>query len=177
MYKQSQRLMEILGFEDKAQAVAMMSDQFNIYAEDDALNEVRAALDAVYIDTPDQPAFTTEPGAGAITVTIKPWDTTGPESIIHFAGTPGSPEVVQDELIYMSGLVKSGCHHPKGMMLMYGAGVKAGTEIPACDNLDIAPTLMALLGEPVPSVMTGRTLDEAFTEPLGAVRERETAVA
>lgn len=171
------QLMEALGYSDKARAVAMMSDQFNVYAEDDVLTEVRAALEAVYIDTPDQPAFTTEAGPGAVTVTLKPWDSTGPDSVIHFAGTPGEPTIVLDELIYFSGLVKSGCHHPKGMMLMYGAGVKAGAEIADCNNLDIAPTLMALLGEPVPSVMTGRTLDEAFVEPLSAVREQETAVA
>jgi len=170
-------LMELLGFADQARAVAMMSDQFNIYAEDDVLAEVRRALDAVYIDKPEQPAFTTEPGSGAVTVTIKPWDSTGPDSTIHFAGTPGEPKIKLDELIYFSGLVKSGCHHPKGMMVMYGPGVKAGAEVGPCDNLDIAPTLLAMLGEPIPSVMSGRTLDEAFAEPLTAVREKEPAVA
>jgi len=58
--------------------------------------------------------------------------------------------------------VKSGCHHPKGMMMLYGPGITPGGHIPNCSNLDIAPTLLTLLGLPVPDEMKGQILSEAF---------------
>ena len=47
-------------------------------------------------------------------------------------------------------------------MMIYGPGIRAGEEIINCTNLDIAPTLLTLLGVPVPAEMTGRVLSEAF---------------
>ena len=57
-----------------------------------------------------------------------------------------------------------GCHDPKGMMMLYGAGIRRGTPIGDSTNLDIAPTLLTLLGLPVPEYMKGRVLREAFDE-------------
>ena len=65
--------------------------------------------------------------------------------------------------------MKSGCHDPRGVLLLYGAGVRRGGRVEECDNLDLAPTLLALLGLPKAEGMTGRVLAEAFeTEPAAA---------
>lgn len=61
-------------------------------------------------------------------------------------------------------VVKSGRHHPEGVLLMAGPGVRPAARVEECDNLDLAPTLMHLLGEPVPDVMQGRILTEALVE-------------
>jgi hypothetical protein len=53
-------------------------------------------------------------------------------------------------------------YHPTGVLGFWGKGVRAGVEINDTTNLDIAPTLLALLGVPVPSVMKGRVLAEVW---------------
>ena len=60
-------------------------------------------------------------------------------------------------------MVKTGCHDPRGVMLLYGPGIRRGEHISDCNNLDIAPTLLTLLGLPVPHEMGGRVLAEAFS--------------
>ncbi len=57
---------------------------------------------------------------------------------------------------------KEGMHHPEGLLAFWGNGVKQGFEIQNTTNIDIAPTILALLGIEVPPVMTGRVLSEAF---------------
>jgi hypothetical protein len=71
-----------------------------------------------------------------------------------------------------SEVVKSGRHHPKGVLIMQGPKVPKGADLGRCDNLDIAPTLMTLLGLPVPAAMQGRVL----LEPTSS-RKRERALA
>jgi arylsulfatase A-like enzyme len=46
--------------------------------------------------------------------------------------------------------------------MLYGPGVRRGGRISDCTNLDIAPTLLTILGLPVPEEMKGRVLSEAF---------------
>jgi arylsulfatase A-like enzyme len=48
------------------------------------------------------------------------------------------------------------------MMILYGPGVRSGGSIAEANNLDIAPTLLTLMGLPVPEGMRGRVLSEAF---------------
>jgi hypothetical protein len=67
-----------------------------------------------------------------------------------------------EELVYNTGHIKSGCHDPKGILLLYGAGVKPGSRIKKCDNFDITPTILSLLGLQTPKEMKGRVLSEAF---------------
>jgi bisphosphoglycerate-independent phosphoglycerate mutase (AlkP superfamily) len=48
------------------------------------------------------------------------------------------------------------------MMILYGPGFRSGVRIAEANNLDIAPTLLTLMGLPVPEEMRGRVLSEAF---------------
>ncbi len=70
-------------------------------------------------------------------------------------------------------MVKSGRHHPKGVLLMHGPAIKRNVIIKESNNLDIAPTLMRLMGQPIPPMMQGRVLEEALKgsverTPVGA---------
>jgi hypothetical protein len=49
-------------------------------------------------------------------------------------------------------------HHIDGLLAFYGAGVRRGVKLPDCTNLDVAPTLLALMDVPVPAVMEGGVL-------------------
>jgi hypothetical protein len=65
-------------------------------------------------------------------------------------------------LVYGTGVIKSGCHDPRGVLLVYGPGVRAGARLGECNNLDIAPTLLTTLGLGVPVGLTGRVLEEVW---------------
>lgn len=59
----------------------------------------------------------------------------------------------------------SGCHRSEGIFLAQGPGIKEGLQLDANNILDLAPTIMHLLQEPVPRAMDGRVLTEIFKEP------------
>ena len=58
--------------------------------------------------------------------------------------------------------VKQGMHHISGVLAFYGAGIRKGINIPECTNLDVAPTILAMLGLGRPSTMEGRSLNEVY---------------
>jgi len=53
-------------------------------------------------------------------------------------------------------------HRREGMFALFGPGVRAHTQVTA-DLLDLTPTLLWLLRQPVPTYMDGRVLTECFT--------------
>jgi hypothetical protein len=63
---------------------------------------------------------------------------------------------------------KEGYHEQAGVLLMRGAGVRPGARVRQCTNLDIAPTLLHLMGVPIPIHMRGRVLEEALERAGGA---------
>jgi hypothetical protein len=60
---------------------------------------------------------------------------------------------------------KEGVHHPRGVLMLYGAGIRRGFELKDVSPLDLAPTILSLLGVEVPAVMTGRVLAEIWERP------------
>ncbi len=62
-----------------------------------------------------------------------------------------------------SGLRLSGTHRRDGIFIISGPGIKAGTEIKDARIIDVAPTILAILGVPIPGYMDGSVLWDAFT--------------
>jgi predicted AlkP superfamily phosphohydrolase/phosphomutase len=58
----------------------------------------------------------------------------------------------------------SGHHRPDGILIMAGAGVRAGTHLDGASILDLAPTILHAMDVPVPDELDGRVLREAFDE-------------
>jgi len=58
----------------------------------------------------------------------------------------------------------NGNHAPHGILLAWGNGVAAHTTLPESDLQDIAPTILAAMGVPIPKTMDGRVLFELFTD-------------
>jgi predicted AlkP superfamily phosphohydrolase/phosphomutase len=56
----------------------------------------------------------------------------------------------------------TGDHRMEGLLIASGAGVQQGATLQPANLLDIAPTVLHLLGVPVPSDMDGRVLSELF---------------
>ena len=160
-----EKIIEILGVEGRAEALSTMSDQFNIYPDSIATRDfIKSALESAYVDTPDQPMFWVSTVENSITVNLLPYNTITEESRCYFPDLDKDSSMLYENLVYSTGMVKSGCHDPKGMMIMYGPGVRRGGFIPECNNLDIAPTLLSMLGLSIPVEMKGRVLEEALTE-------------
>jgi tetratricopeptide (TPR) repeat protein len=67
-------------------------------------------------------------------------------------------------------------HRIEGVVYLYGRGVRAYTHIDKPTLLDIAPTVLALLGLPASTEMPGRVLADALTlaEPPARVASYET---
>jgi len=171
------RLLKILGVEGRAEALSTMSDQFNVYPDtDETCALVLERLGAAYVETPARPMFyTTTVGRGVpVNLRLEKPIEEGARCFFPHSGE----SFLYEDLVYMTGQVKSGCHDPRGMLILYGAGVPPGGRVAECDNLDLAPTVLALLGLPPAEGMTGRVLAEAFeSEPAAAAPPREAALA
>ncbi|MDX6544332.1 MAG: hypothetical protein QOG02_106, partial [Gaiellales bacterium] len=68
----------------------------------------------------------------------------------------------------------SGVHAMEGIFAISGAGVRAGVDLGTRQIVDVAPTLLALLGLPVPSDSDGDVMTEALADPA-AVREGDAS--
>lgn len=68
----------------------------------------------------------------------------------------------------------SGAHHPDGTFIGAGPRMKSGADLPPLSVYDITPTVLHLLGQPVPSYMDGAVATEALTvEAARGVRVEE----
>lgn len=64
----------------------------------------------------------------------------------------------------------SGHHRLDGIVLMAGPGVKPGIELEGANIMDLTPTILHLMGQPVPQDLDGRVLTEAFEESSAGAR-------
>jgi predicted AlkP superfamily phosphohydrolase/phosphomutase len=71
----------------------------------------------------------------------------------------GYDEVVPDQ----TKSVATGCHRQEGIFILYGEAARPGQIIEDAQLIDMAPTVLALMGEPVPKDMDGRVLTEALS--------------
>ena len=66
----------------------------------------------------------------------------------------------------------SGCHRSEGVFIARGAGVRQVEAVSGANLMDLAPTILHLLGLPVRSEMDGRVLTEIM-ESAGPIRYAE----
>ncbi len=59
----------------------------------------------------------------------------------------------------------SGCHRREGIFIAHGAAINQSGQQEEANILDLAPTILHLLGQPVPRRMDGRVLTEIFRAP------------
>jgi len=82
-----------------------------------------------------------------------------PDALVTFAnGRPKDP-------LFRALPEKPGNHLLDGICMVAGSGVRAGPQMCEADITDVAPTVLALLGLPIPDYMDGRVLSEAFIDP------------
>ncbi len=59
---------------------------------------------------------------------------------------------------------QSGDHRMNGMMVLAGPAIRRGQRIDTASMIDVAPTLLHLLGAPVATSMEGRVISQALTD-------------
>jgi len=64
----------------------------------------------------------------------------------------------------------NGSHRPDGIFILAGPGVRSGIVIRGASIIDCAPTVLYLLGLPVPRWMDGRVLEEAVGPEVVKIR-------
>lgn len=178
--KDIQVLLRILGAEGVAEAVPAMVPEWHLNIADPAQRaRVKGLLARAYrTGTPGRGAFGLEETGRALTIGPKGLPRRG-EIRYFFPGAPGARaegHPLEEIFAIDAPTPKQGMHHPRGVLGLWGRRIRAGVEIPRATNLDIAPTLLTLLGVPVPQIMQGRVLREAWDERQPAAA-RPTMVA
>src|SRR5262249_4024540 len=124
------RIMEIIGLNGRARALSTMSDQFNIYPDTAATGaEAAKILGAAYVDHPGRSMFDIHRVEDCLTVNLKFYEGTAETSLCVFPHRETDNVFLYSDLVHGTGLVKSGCHDPKGMMILYGHGIRGGVRI------------------------------------------------
>lgn len=76
----------------------------------------------------------------------------------------GVIESLGDKLLFVGDL--TGQHDLDGILIAHGPHVRAGAPLEGARIIDIAPTILAAMGEKVPAYMDGRVLAQLFDSPL-----------
>lgn len=78
---------------------------------------------------------------------------------------------------YLRRLQLSADHRPEGILALAGPGIRAGAELPPASLLDVAPTVLHLLQEAVPTYLDGRVISAALTPEYAAAHPVRTCEA
>lgn len=83
------------------------------------------------------------------------------------------PGVITEQAMEVTGL--TGGHDPEGSVALWGAGVKQPESLTGAKIEDLAPTILALLGQPVPAYMDGCRLAPVAGVPVAQETEQTPA--
>src|SRR5262249_49788092 len=159
-----ERLVEILGIQDQCDFFSTMAPQWNIRISNSIVRKTTIShLHAARYQPGNKSMYSVLEVADSIVVTPVSHHGLSPSTICSFPTLEQSPRYPFSELVVQEDNTrKSGCHDPIGMLAFYGHSVYKHYDLGTVNILDIAPTLLALLGLPVPSYMRGRILTDVL---------------
>lgn len=150
------RLLEGLGLEGKLRGThAGRSVQLRPITPDVDLERAAERLEGVVLLPGERPLYRVVPRRGGLL--LRPGSYFDPEHEVRL----GSTRVRMGELV-RSGDRVSGQHTRTALLLVHGPGIAAGRVLPRGDVLDVAPTVLGLLGLPIGRDMPGRFLEEVL---------------
>jgi len=133
-------------------------------------SDIKAALESA-TDTEGKPLLEVFDGDE-----LFPTDEDAPDLVVCGRETYESRSTVSDEVLGDTG-VYDASHRSEGIVLCRGPSIDAGATLRGARVVDIAPTLLHGIGEPVPKNADGRVLFDAFaaeTPPATTKVERST---
>jgi hypothetical protein len=173
------RVLDLIGVAGRCRPYSVMAPQWNVQFDDpEVQRQAVRGLEAAYFKTPDQPLFFCSEVGNTICINIR-------QKLprpIDWAADCVFPETrravkMQDLCAEKDATPKQGYHDQVGVLIMAGPGVRPGADVGPCSTLDLAPTLLTLLGLPVPRSMKGRVLEEALEPDVRPFRVGEPAAA
>jgi predicted AlkP superfamily phosphohydrolase/phosphomutase len=97
------------------------------------------------------------------------WSEEGYHSVQRFGSVEES--VFSDRLnLHLTKIRYTGHHRLNGIFAIKGMGIKQGIEINNARIIDLAPTILYVLGLPIPDDMDGRVIKEVFKEEYMGIK-------
>ena len=162
------RVVDLLGLTGRCTTLSVMAPQWNLKVPDPALRaHAEAVLDTAYLGSPGASLFSRVSMGDTICFNIfqKGLKTLDLDAECVFPEA-GERRIKLGELCAAQDATpKEGCHEREGVLVMRGPGIRKGARLHECSNLDVAPTILHLMGIPIPAHMKGRVLEEAFEGP------------
>lgn len=158
-----ERLVNVLGLQGKCEHFSTMAPQWNLRIGDAALRaRVLHDLFAARYQPANKSMYTALEANDSVVITPISHHGVDDQSTCVFPTLPGAPAFPFGEFVVQADETrKSGCHDPVGMLAFYGPTVRPGS-FGDINNLDVAPTLLRLMGLEAPAYMRGRIVEEAF---------------
>jgi Type I phosphodiesterase / nucleotide pyrophosphatase len=161
-------LLDVIGKDGITETVPTMVPQWNLAVPDAGRRlAVKQQFEGVrrIVGDASEPGFSVSETGHVLTITPLGLARKVPGIEYLFPACGGRPETrhAMDDLFAMdTPTVKQGMHHINGILAFYGKSIKRGTNLAPCTNLDVAPTLLSMMGLGPPPVMEGRVLHEAM---------------
>jgi hypothetical protein len=162
------QLVQLCGIAGSCTPLSMMAPQWNLRIPDPACRaRAEQVLRTAWVGTPETPLFAFETVGDTICLNVftKGLKEIGPESPCVFPDAGGRQLPFGQFCAVQDFTPKEGYHDPVGLVILRGAGIRRGAQLGECTNLDLAPTMLHLLGLPIPAYMKGRVLEEALEGP------------
>ncbi len=96
-----------------------------------------------------------------------PWVSNGPDLFLvmeEYAYYPRGDYVFVSNRVIDELWLVSGSHRDRGIFLSWGQGIRKGHRIEGANIMDVAPTLLGVLGSRIPADMDGKCLLQILTE-------------
>jgi predicted AlkP superfamily phosphohydrolase/phosphomutase len=94
---------------------------------------------------------------------LNPDDDSAPDVVVEGAEGYHVKSTLAEELLGAADGIAA-YHRPEGVFFAWGPSIKAGAAPTAATVVDVAPTLLHALDEPVPAATQGRVLQEVFAD-------------
>ncbi|MBX6313646.1 MAG: alkaline phosphatase family protein, partial [Isosphaeraceae bacterium] len=159
------QIIELCGASGHCTPMSMMAPQWNLRIPDPARRaQAEQVLRTAWTGTPATRLFAFETVGDTICLNIfqKNLKTIDPEAPCVFPDAGGRRFRLGELCAFQDATPKEGYHDRVGLVLLRGAGIRRGAQLHECSNLDLAPTMLHLMGLPIPSFMKGRVLEEAL---------------
>lgn len=165
------QLTGLLGVAGRCHPTAVMATQWNLDFDDETIRDFAIkGLTEAYLGDPSRQLFAHTVMGNSISINIRQklprpidWDA---DCVFPTTGKTVKMREVGAE---KDATTKQGHHDRPGVLIVAGPGVAHGIDLGECSTLDLAPTMLAMLGMEVPAHMTGKVLHGLFADRSGIV--------
>jgi hypothetical protein len=162
-----QQIVDLCGVADCCTPISMMAPQWNLTIKNAAKRaQAERVLSTAYYCTPETKLFASDTVGDTINFNLsqKGLRHLDLDAMCVFPDAGGRAIRLAELCATGDATPKEGFHDRVGVVMMRGPGIKRGAQLGDCTNLDLAPTILHLMGLPIPPHMSGRVLHEALED-------------